>query len=159
MDAAKKELQELEDKILYLLNNIEGDILDDELMIDTLSASKAASSEISSRLLQSETTEMEISQSLTKYIPVAARVNHLYFAVSDLMMMNEMYRFSLQWFTDLFTKAIQKVNPNYELQKRIEIFNEEFTSLLYSHVSKGILEKDKLMFSFMVAVAVTQGIV
>ena len=157
MDEAKKELQEIEDRILYLLNNIEGDILDDELMIDTLSASKAASLEINSRLLQSETTEMEISKSVTKYQPVAARVNFLYFALADLMTMNEMYRYSLQWFTDLFTKAFQKVNPNYELQKRIDIFNEEFTYLLYSHISKGILEKDKLLFAFMVAVAVLQG--
>lgn len=39
---AKKELKDIEDKILFMLSNSKGNILDDEELINTLSMSKAS---------------------------------------------------------------------------------------------------------------------
>ena len=41
-----RKIKELEDKILYLLANSKGDILDDIVLIDTLAVSKVTSNEI-----------------------------------------------------------------------------------------------------------------
>lgn len=42
----KKELQEIENRILFLLSNSKGNILDDHELIETLASSKKTSSEI-----------------------------------------------------------------------------------------------------------------
>ena len=52
----KKQLKELEDKILRLLKESEGNILDDEVLINTLQTSKVTSGMISGRLVEAEET-------------------------------------------------------------------------------------------------------
>ena len=46
----KKELKEIEDKILYLLSSVQGSPVDDERLIETLGASKETSEEIQKKL-------------------------------------------------------------------------------------------------------------
>merc|ERR1712196_137475 len=45
----KKELQELEDQILFMLSNSTGNILDDHKLIETLATSKVKSQEITAK--------------------------------------------------------------------------------------------------------------
>lgn len=47
----KEELQEIEDKILKLLSSSQGDILDDEELIDTLASSQSTSREINEKVI------------------------------------------------------------------------------------------------------------
>ena len=49
----KKELKDIEDKILFMLSNSQGNILDDEELINTLAQSKVTSNEISVKVLLS----------------------------------------------------------------------------------------------------------
>ena len=46
----KKELKDIEDKILFMLSNSQGNILDDEELINTLAQSKVTSNEISAKV-------------------------------------------------------------------------------------------------------------
>ncbi|XP_051780645.1 dynein axonemal heavy chain 6-like [Erpetoichthys calabaricus] len=103
-------LQELEDKSLMLLQKTEGHILDDQDLIDTLQNLKITSKEIINRVQISENTEQKIEQTRVKYLPVANRAATLYFVVADLVELNYMYQFSLDWFSKMFIKAIQQVN-------------------------------------------------
>ena len=63
----KKQLQELQDKILNMLKESEGNILDDEVLIDTLNNSKITSGMISGRLEEAETTENQINSTRETY--------------------------------------------------------------------------------------------
>lgn len=47
----KKELQEIENRILFLLSNSKGNILDDHELIETLASSKKTSTEITLKVL------------------------------------------------------------------------------------------------------------
>ena len=90
----KKEL-EIEDKILFLLSNSQGNILDDEELIDTLAKSKVTSNEISAKVQEAEKTEKEIDATRELYRPVAIRASLLFFCISDLALMDPMYQYSL----------------------------------------------------------------
>lgn len=48
----KKELQEIENRILFLLSNSTGNILDDHELIETLASSKKTSTEITNKARQ-----------------------------------------------------------------------------------------------------------
>jgi dynein heavy chain len=117
----KKELQEIENKILYLLSNSQGNILDDENLIETLAQSKVTSSEISVKVKEAEETEAEIDSTREKYRPVAYRASLLYFAISDLAGIDPMYQYSLPWFN-----ALVRLLPRLcecELNRRAVLFS------------------------------------
>eukprot|EP00494_Astrolonche_serrata_P034611 UN34880 len=94
----KQELKDIESKILRLLNESEGNILDDEELIETLDDSKKTSIVINQRVLEAEKLEIQINETRQKYVPVAVRGSVIYFVIADLSLADPMYQYSLNYF-------------------------------------------------------------
>jgi dynein heavy chain, axonemal len=150
----KKQLKEIEEKILKLLFNSQGNILDDEELINTLNQSKVTSAAIKERVSQAEKTEIEINTAREKYRPVAIRGSVLYFTVADLGEMDPMYQFSLKYFKNLFNLCIIESPKADTISQRISILCENTTSTVFNNVSRGLFEAHKLIFAFMICTAV-----
>ena len=91
----KKELKEIEDKILYLLSSVQGSPVDDERLIETLGASKETSEEIQKKVIIAEQTEKDIDTTRNKYVPVAIQTRILFFCITELSSIDPMYQYSL----------------------------------------------------------------
>lgn len=98
----KRQLKELEDKILEVLSASQGNILENETAINVLSSSKKLSEEITEKQAISETTQLEIDTARNGYRPVAQHGSLLFFCISDLSNIDPMYQYSLPWFINLF---------------------------------------------------------
>jgi dynein heavy chain len=153
----RKELQELEDLILYMLSNSTGNILDDHKLIETLATSKVKSEEITKKVEEAEVTEKQIDESRNMYRPVAYRGSILYFCVSDLCTVDPMYQYSLVWFRNLFVQAIRLADPSDDIKVRLESLNNYFTYYVYTNVCRSLFETHKLIFSFLLTVRILQG--
>lgn len=153
----RKELADIENRILYLLSNSTGNILDDEELIDTLSTSKVKAEDISKQVRDAEVTEREIDTTREKYRPVAFRASILYFCITDLSGVDPMYQYSLPWFTNLFVGAIRSSTPSPDIPTRIGNLNDAFTSSVYRNVCRSLFERHKQLFSFLMAVKILQG--
>ncbi|CAM4551630.1 unnamed protein product [Caretta caretta] len=103
-------LRELEQKSLKLLQKTEGHILDDQDLIDNLKRTKVTSKEIFERVEASAKTEATIEKTRKSYLPIATRGAVLYFVVADLIKINYMYQFSLEWFHKIFVESMDSVN-------------------------------------------------
>merc|ERR1711933_252980 len=57
---SKAQLKQIEDRILELLSNAQGNILDDEELINTLSSSKVTSQRIEERVKEQEKTQAQV---------------------------------------------------------------------------------------------------
>ena len=101
INADKSQLAGIEDKILTLLFSSEGNILDNEELIETLNESKETSGIIASRLEDAESTEEEITINREGYRSVATRGSVLYFVVANLAIIDPMYQFSLKYFNQV----------------------------------------------------------
>ncbi|KAI9348792.1 dynein heavy chain and region D6 of dynein motor-domain-containing protein [Zopfochytrium polystomum] len=150
----KKQLKDIEDKILKMLFNSQGNILDDEELIDTLNQSKVTSAAIKERVVQAEVTELEINSAREKYRPVAIRGYLLYFVVADLSEMDPMYQFSLKYFKNLFNLCIIESPRSDNLSVRIQTLCKNCTAAIFSNVSRGLFESHKLIYAFMIAIAI-----
>ncbi|ODM98966.1 Dynein heavy chain 6, axonemal [Orchesella cincta] len=149
INSDKNQLVSLENKILRLLFQSEGNILDDEELIDALNESKETSKVIVKRVAESEVTEESISKAREKYRPVASRGSVLYFVVAQLAELDPMYQYSLKYFTQVFNQCIGSTEPSEELSERLEFLRGETSLATYTNISRGLFEKDKLIFSFM----------
>ncbi len=73
----------------------------------------------------------------------------MYFVVADMAEIDPMYQFSLKYFKQLFSNTISNSEKSDDLEKRLEILLKETTIDVYSNVARGLFEKDKIVFSFM----------
>jgi dynein heavy chain len=149
---SKAQLKEIEDRILELLSNAKGNILDDEELINTLATSKVASQRIEERVAEQEKTQALVQETREAYVPVAVRASALFFVVSELCVVEPMYQYSLEWFIGIYLLAIataEKFERN--VQKRLVSLQKQFVKLLYEKVCDSLFEKDKLMFSLLLA--------
>ncbi|XP_054557772.1 dynein axonemal heavy chain 6 isoform X4 [Talpa occidentalis] len=150
----KNQLKTIEEKILKLLFTSEGNILDNEELIDTLQESKITSGAIKTRLKEAESTEMMINAAREKYRPVATQGSVMYFVIAGLSEIDPMYQYSLKYFTQLFNTTIETSEKTENLQERMEILLEQTLLTAYVNVSRGLFEQHKLIYSFMLCVEI-----
>ncbi|XP_048465622.1 dynein axonemal heavy chain 3 [Rhincodon typus] len=153
----KKQLKEIEDKILEVLSSSQGNILEDETAIKVLSSSKLLSEEISEKQQIATATEKEIDITRMGYKPVAVHSSIVFFCISDLAHIEPMYQYSLTWFINLYVQSIANSRKSENVAKRILAITEHFTLSIYNNVCRSLFEKDKLLFSLLLNVGIMKG--
>merc|ERR1711977_42533 len=93
-------LAELEALLLEKLANAEGDILED---------AKKTSDEVKEKVVIAQDTELKINETSENYRPTASRGALLFFLLMDLCKMHTFYKYSLDSFVMVVTRAINKV--------------------------------------------------
>ncbi|CAG9464970.1 unnamed protein product [Pedinophyceae sp. YPF-701] len=150
----KRQLKDLEDKILKLLKESQGNILDDEVLINTLNNSKLTSGVIQGRVQEAEETEKMINASREEYRVVAQRGSILYFVVADLAQIDPMYQYSLAYFSQLFNQCIDSSEKSDDLQTRLNSLMTYTTQFMYATVCRGLFEAHKGIYSFLICTSI-----
>ncbi|KAJ8000573.1 hypothetical protein DPEC_G00181790 [Dallia pectoralis] len=152
INADRNQLKAIEDRILKLLFNSQGNILDNEELVQTLQESKVTSEAIKQRLEEAEATEVMINVARERYRPVATRGSVMYFVIASLSEIDPMYQFSLKYFKQLFNATIETSERSSVLEERLQVLLDRTLLTSYSNISRGLFEEHKTIYSFMLCV-------
>jgi len=150
MSNDKKQLGDLQEKVLKLLQDAEGMVLDNEPLINTLQQSKVTSGMINKRVTEAEEANISIAEAREGYRTAATRGALLYFVIADLPNMDPMYQYSLEYFKKLFNYCIDVSDKNTDLNERLQIIMEYVTKFMYANVCRGLFSRHKLIYSFLI---------
>jgi len=117
----KVTLAHLEALLLEKLANAEGDILDDTELILSLEEAKKTSDEVKEKVVIAQDTELKINETSEFYRPSGGRGALLFFQLMDLCKMHTFYKYSLDAFVMVVTRAVNSVS----LRKPKEVPKDE----------------------------------
>ncbi|OWZ16518.1 Dynein heavy chain [Phytophthora megakarya] len=150
----QKQLQDLEIRILNLLSDAKGNILDDVELIETLKTSKKTSNVVAQRLAESEATKQEVLEIRNQYHSVAVRGTILFFIIADLADIDSMYQFSLEYFNRLFKMSLDEAPAKRRLSERLECLNHHITLAVYRNICRGLCKAHKQLFATVICLKI-----
>ena len=146
-EGLKVQLVELEESLLEELASAEGNILEKKTLLESLNRTKAKSSTIAASLSESQELQSSLDKERSSFLPLAQFGSQLFFVISDLSKLNNMYSFSLASFLRLFQRALQSKQDVGNMELRIQTLTMSMQSLAYNYVCRSLFKADRLMFT------------
>nr|CCC94835.1 putative dynein heavy chain [Trypanosoma congolense IL3000] len=145
-EGLKLELNKLEERLLSDLANSSGDLLENTALIQALNDVKVQASNITEALKKSHELEKELNEKREVYRPFASSGSTIFFLVKDLEHLNRMYHFGLNDFVQLFVECLSSYKEVKNVEEKMSGLALSFLQKCFTHVSRGLLERDRLVF-------------
>lgn len=149
-------LRVLEKRLLQALNQSRGNILDDDVVLETLETLKREAAEISRKMLETEGVMAEVESITLQYSVIARSCSAVFTVLEQLHHLNHFYQFSLQYFVDIFMCVLHN-NSNLDAvndySARGETILRDLFVKTFQRTSLSLLQQDRITFGILLAQA------
>jgi len=146
-EECKVQISALESKLLVALASSEGNLLENQELIDTLTETKVKAGEIKVALAAAQESSVELDKQRMVYQPFAADATQMYFLVQKMITANHMYQFSLAAFLTLFRRTLKHDYDCDDDDERIKMFTPDLEKRVLFYVGRGLYKADRLMWA------------
>ncbi|ORY81439.1 dynein heavy chain, cytosolic [Protomyces lactucae-debilis] len=138
-------LRRLEQDLLRALNESRGNILDDEVIIDTLERLKREAGDIAQKIAEADGVMEELATVANEYAPAAETCCLIFAVLEQFAALNHFYQFSLQYFEDMLRTVLAELGPTGQPPaERTKEIQKALYKLAYQRVRQSLLHKDHL---------------
>ncbi|KAK5078141.1 dynein heavy chain [Lithohypha guttulata] len=145
-------LRQLEKRLLQALNESRGNILDDDNVIHTLETLKKEAAVISKKVAETQGVMTEVERITQEYSRIAGACSSIFAILELLYHINHAYRFSLQYFVDIFHFVLHE-NANLkgvtDYNKRSEIILKDIFVETFQRTAISMYQKDKITLALL----------
>ncbi|CAF3379900.1 unnamed protein product [Rotaria sp. Silwood1] len=146
----KIELAKLEDQLLEDLANATGNILENKELLESLNKTKEKSATITNSLEESVKLGDDLDKERNDYLPLAKHGSKLFFVISDLAKLNNMYQFSLAAFLRLFQRNLEQTDKSSSQDRTLSLGKNQLR-MTYTYITRSLFKSDRLMFAMHLA--------
>ena len=149
-------LRGLEKRLLQALNQSRGNILDDDVVIETLETLKDEAAEITKKMVETEGVMAEVETITLQYKKIARACSTVFATLEKLHSLNHFYQFSLQYFVDIFNSVLRdnpKLSSANDYSARADIILRNLFVQTYHRTSLSLLQKDRITLGLLLAQA------
>ncbi|SPR00935.1 unnamed protein product (mitochondrion) [Plasmodiophora brassicae] len=143
----RRQLADLDDRILSLLASSAAGLLDDADLATTLSTSETMARALEADVAESEATLVQIEVAREPYRVVAERASAIYFAMCDMSSVSPMYQFPLDAFMDGFARCLDGAGRSTP-----PALLDDLTRAFLASASASMFAAHADLFRFLVAV-------
>lgn len=145
-------LRQLEKRLLQALNESRGNILDDDNVIQTLETLKKEAAVITKKVAETEGVMAEVERITQGYSRIANACSSIFALLEQLHHLNHGYRFSLQYFIEIFNSVLHN-NPHLanktNHEERGEIILRDIFVETYRRTCLSLLQKDRITLALL----------
>ncbi len=149
-------LRGLEKRLLQALNQSRGNILDDDVVIETLETLKKESGEISMKVAETDGVMAEVETITQQYNRIARACSAVFAILEQLHHLNHFYQFSLHYFLDIFDTVLHsnpKLREVKDYSARGDVILRDLFITTFQRTSLSLLQKDRITFAILLAQA------
>ena len=149
-------LRGLEKRLLQALNQSQGNILDDDVVVETLETLKEEAAEISKKVAETDGVMADVETVTKQYGTIAQSCSAVFAVLEQLHHLHHFYHFSLQYFVDIFNTVLHD-NPKLKATKdhalRGDIILRDLFVTTYQRTSSSLLQKDRISLAMLLVQA------
>lgn len=151
--AIEQRIVEVEDALLTQFELSDGQFLDNPDTMNLLESERHEVQEITSKSMAQKNTLTNIDMKRNEFRLIAQKAASLFFILAEMVSINSFYQHTLSNFINIFTQTIVTMrNSDLSLDQHLLKIIADLSKRLYNITSIGIFEKDKLLFSFRIAI-------
>ncbi|KAF4683419.1 Cytoplasmic dynein 2 heavy chain 1 [Perkinsus olseni] len=153
-ETLKSRLMDLEDELLEQLAAVEGDVLGNQKLMESLNRTKDSATSIAESLQESARLQDALDEQRAMFRSIAVEGSELFMLMSDMNKVGSMYRFSLTEFIGIFTASLgekQSGGPDEDLDIRLNDISTRLKGNVFEYVSRALFKRDRLTFAVMMA--------
>jgi len=148
----KVKLRQLEDQLLDALNNVHGNILENNDVLTKLETLKKQAAEVQTEIDRSDEVMKEIELVSNQYLPLAIASSRIFFCLESMAGIHFLYQYSLQAFMDIIFYVLNKNPivaeiPKSDYDKRRNIISEELFVTIFHRFGQGLLNQHKILLA------------
>ena len=164
--AQSVKLRDLEEKLLNKISAVQGAILDDDSVINSMEIIQAEAAALNKEVSKTVEVMEEVKAISSSYEPLAVAVASVYFSLEGLSDIYFLYQFSLRFFLEILDKvlsskdggAVQGAAPASDAVGviRLQVLSDAFYNEVSRRVLRSLRSDDKMMFVVRLAQIATQ---
>ncbi|KAF4729654.1 Cytoplasmic dynein 2 heavy chain 1, partial [Perkinsus olseni] len=150
----KGRLTDLEDELLEQLAAVEGEVLGNQRLMESLNRTKDSATSIAESLQESARLQDALDEQRAMFRSIAVEGSELFMLMSDMKKVGSMYRFSLTEFITIFTASLsekQSRRTDEDLDIRLNDISTRLRGNVLEYVSRALFKRDRLTFAVMMA--------